>query len=158
MNSVVIKEGRIRPHKGKIAIVVARFNQAIVDSLLQGALETLARHGYDNNQIEVFRVPGAYEIPLLCKQLTHTKKYSGLVALGAVIRGETAHFDFVAGGCAQGISQIMLATGIPIIFGVITTENLEQAWQRAGTTGGNRGSDAAVALLEMMDLLEQIHD
>ncbi len=144
--------------KGNIAIVASRFNELIVDRLIAGAIDALKRHGVKENQIEVIRVPGAYEIPIACQAAAQTKRFVGIVTLGAVIRGETAHFDYVAGAAANGILQAQLATNIPMTFGVITTENIEQAVARAGSTAGNKGSEAAIGLLEMINLLGKIND
>ncbi|MBS0288732.1 MAG: 6,7-dimethyl-8-ribityllumazine synthase [Proteobacteria bacterium] len=142
---------------GNIAIVASRFNETIVERLIGGAKDVLVRHGVKAQQIDLFRVPGAYEIPLVCQQVAKTNRFTGIIALGVVIRGETAHFDFVAGPCAQGIMQAQLSAQIPIIFGVITTENIEQALARAGGTAGNKGGEAAMALIEMINLLGKIN-
>lgn len=141
-----------------IAIVASRFNELVVDRLVSGACDTLMRHGLKKSQIEIFQVPGAFEIPMACQQLAQTNRYAGIVALGTVIRGETAHFEYVAGSCAQGVQQAQLASKIPMTFGVLTTENLEQALARAGGTVGNKGSEAAAALLEMINLLGKINN
>jgi 6,7-dimethyl-8-ribityllumazine synthase len=145
------------PH-GNIAIIASRFNEFIVDRLINGAIDTLVRHGVKANQIDVIKVPGAFEIPIACQQAALTKRYAGIVTLGAVIRGETAHFDYVAGCCANGVLQAQLATQIPMTFGVLTTESIEQAVARAGSTAGNKGSEAALALIEMINLLGKIND
>jgi len=142
--------------KGKIAIIAARFNHFVVDPLVQGAEETLLRHGVKENQIEVFRTPGAFELPLIAKKIAETRKFEGIIALGAVIRGATSHYDFVAGECASGLSRVMLETNLPIAFGVLTTDTIEQAIERAGTKAGNKGSDAASTLLEMISLIESL--
>ncbi|MBS0287416.1 MAG: 6,7-dimethyl-8-ribityllumazine synthase [Proteobacteria bacterium] len=141
-----------------IAIVASRFNEFIVDRLISGAFDSLLRYGVKNDKIEIFRVPGAYEIPIACQSLAKTGRYAGIVTLGVVIRGETTHFDYVAGPCANGILQAQLSTNIPMTFGVLTTENIEQAVARAGATAGNKGSEAAVGLLEMINLLGKIND
>lgn len=143
---------------GNIAIVASRFNDFIVERLIAGAQDTLLRHGVKPNQLEIIRVPGAYEIPLACQQLAITNRFVGIVALGVVIRGSTAHFDYVAGGCANGIQNVQLKTSVPITFGVLTTDTIEQAVERSGTKAGNKGSDCAVALLEMINLLGKIND
>jgi len=145
--------------KGKVAIIASRFNHLVVDALLQGAKEGLERHGVQASQIHVVQTPGAFEIPLIAKKLAETNRYQGIIALGAVIRGATSHYDFVAGECASGISRVMLETGVPIAFGVLTTDTLEQALERAGTKAGNKGLDAAFTLLEMISLIESLkHD
>ena len=141
-----------------IAIVAARFNEFIVDRLVKGAIDALVRHGVKNEKIELFRVPGAYEIPIACQEIAKTNRYAGIVTLGVVIRGETSHFDYVAGPCANGIMQAQLTTQIPMTFGVLTTENIDQAVARAGATAGNKGSEAAIGLLEMINLLGKIND
>lgn len=140
----------------KIAIVATRFNELVVDRLIAGAKDTLLRHGVKPAQIELMRVAGAYEIPMACLVAAKSNQYSGIVALGTVIRGATAHFEYVASACASGLMQAQLQTGIPMAFGVLTTENLEQALARAGSTVGNKGSEAAIALLEMINLLRKI--
>ncbi len=141
-----------------IAIVASRFNEFIVDRLVSGAIDALVRHGIKNDKIEVFRVPGAYEIPIACQHIAKTNRFAGIVTLGVVIRGETSHFDYVAGPCASGIMQAQLATNIPMTFGVLATHNIEQAIARAGSTAGNKGSEAAIGLLEMINLLGKIND
>lgn len=150
--------GEFYAPKGNIAIVASRFNEFVVDRLISGAIDTLERHGVKASQIEIARVPGAYEIPLACQNLAQTKRYAGVIALGAVVRGETAHFEYVAGACANGVLQAQLATNIPMTFGVLTTESLEQAVARAGSTVGNKGSEAAMGLIEMINLLGKIND
>jgi 6,7-dimethyl-8-ribityllumazine synthase len=150
--------GNLNAPTGNIAIVASRFNDFVVNQLIRGAQEALLLHGVKANQIEVVRVPGAFEIPLICQQMAKTKRFSGIVALGAVIRGATSHFDYVAGGCANGLQQAQLETQVPMTFGVLTTENLEQAIERAGATVGNKGAEAAVALLEMISILGKIND
>ena len=136
----------------RFAIVVARFNELITSQLLKGALDGLQRHGVADDNIEVAWVPGSFEIPPTAKILAESGKYHGVICLGCVIRGATTHFDHVAGQAAAGIAQVALETGVPTIFGVLTTENLEQALERAGTKAGNRGFDAALAAIEMANL------
>ncbi|GJM07730.1 MAG: 6,7-dimethyl-8-ribityllumazine synthase [Lysobacteraceae bacterium] len=140
----------------KYAIVAGRFNSLIVDALIEGANECLIRHGVDDDDITLIKVPGAFEIPIVAQRLAATGDYRAVLALGAVIRGATPHFDFVAGECASGIMKASLDTGCPIIFGVLTTETIEQALERAGTKAGNKGADAAMAALETVSALEQI--
>ncbi|MGD9591075.1 MAG: 6,7-dimethyl-8-ribityllumazine synthase [Candidatus Berkiella sp.] len=147
----------VAPRKN-IAIVASRFNEFIVDKLIAGAIDGLVRHGMSNDKIEVFRVPGAYEIPIACQHIAKTNRFDGIVTLGVVIRGETSHFDYVAGPCASGIMQAQLATNIPMTFGVLATHNIEQAIARAGSTAGNKGFEAAVGLIEMINLLGKIND
>ena len=155
-----IYEGRLNKNhqQTKVAIVAARFNGAIVDNLVKGAIDILTRSGLEQKNIDLVWVPGAFEIPIAALAAAKTGKYNGLVTLGAVIKGATAHFDYVASGATNGIMTAMQQTGVPITFGVLTTENLEQAIQRAGSTVGNKGAEAAMALLEMIDVLEQIHE
>lgn len=153
-------EGRLnRNHQQTcVAIVAARFNGIIVDNLVKGAMDIFTRSGLDSKNIDLVLVPGAFEIPLAALAAAKTGKYKGIVTLGAVIKGATAHFDYVASGATNGIMSAMQQTGVPITFGVLTTENLEQAIERAGSTVGNKGAEAAMALLEMIDVLEQIHE
>jgi len=140
----------------RFAIIVSRFNNVISDRLLEGALDTLRRHGAENDQIEVARVPGAFEIPLVAQQLAELGRFDGIICLGAVIRGATAHFDYVAGPMASSLAGISLATRVPVLFGVLTTDNLEQAMDRAGGKAGNKGADAALTAIEMANLLKEI--
>lgn len=137
-------------------IVVSRFNNFITKRLLDGAIDGLVRHGVKEGDVDVFWVPGACEIPVAAQKVAQSGKYRAVICLGAVIRGETPHFDFVAGESAKGITQVGLSTGIPVIYGVITTETLEQAINRAGAKTGNKGSEAALAAIEMVNLFEQI--
>lgn len=134
------------------AIVAGRFNAFIVERLVEGALDALLRHGVHGEAITVVRVPGAWELPLACKQLAKSGRFGALIALGAVIRGATPHFDHVAGQAARGIAQVSLEAGLPIAFGVLTTDTIEQAVERAGTKAGNKGYDAAMVALEMVSL------
>lgn len=136
----------------KIGIVVGRFNELITSKLLGGALDALKRHGVEENQIDVAWVPGAFEIPFLAKKMATTKEYDAIIGLGTVIRGSTSHYDFVCNEAAKGIASVGLETGVPVIFGVVTTENIEQAIERAGTKSGNKGYDAAVSAIEMANL------
>ena len=149
-------EGNLRGDGRKIGIIVARFNSFISEKLLEGALDTLVRSGVADDDIEVARVPGAFEIPLATQRMAKSGKYDAVICIGVVIRGATPHFDFVAGEVAKGSAQVMLETGVPVLFGVLTTESIEQAIERAGTKAGNKGSDVAVAALEMINLIEQL--
>jgi 6,7-dimethyl-8-ribityllumazine synthase len=143
--------------KGKnFALVVSRFNELIGSKLLEGSLDCLKRHEVDDNSITIYWVPGAFELPLIAKKVAASGQHDAVVCLGAVIRGATPHFDFVASEASKGIAQAGLETGIPVIFGVITTDTIEQAVQRAGTTVGNRGFDAALAAIEMANLIGKI--
>ena len=149
-------EGHLQGTGRKLGIVVARFNSFISEKLLDGALDALVRSGVNSDDITVARVPGAYEIPLVAQKMAKSGKYDAVIVLGAVIRGATPHFDYVAGEVAKGTAQVMLDVGIPVLFGVLTTETIEQAIERAGTKAGNKGSDVAIAALEMINLLETI--
>ena len=140
----------------KIGIVVSRFNDFITSHLLSGALEALGQHGADEGDIEVVHVPGAFEIPMAAKKLCDAKKYDAVVCLGAVIRGATPHFDYVAGEAARGVATIAREAGIPVVFGVLTTDNVEQAVERAGGKSGNKGVDAALAAVEMATLYRKL--
>lgn len=139
----------------KYAIVVARFNHFITDRLVEGCLDTLKRHEVKDEEIELVRVPGAFEIPLAAKKLAH-KDYDAVICLGAVIRGDTSHYDYVCSEVSKGIANVSLESGKPVIFGVVTTDTIEQAVQRAGTKAGNKGSDAAVSAIEMANLMDLI--
>ena len=133
----------------RFALVAARFNDFIVDSLVRGALDALRRHGATDKQIEIVRVPGAFDIPIAARKLALSRRYDALIALGAVVRGQTPHFDYVAGECASGLSRIALESGVPVAFGVLTTDTYEQAEARAGGSHGNKGYDAAMTAVEM---------
>lgn len=151
-----IEAGVAAPGK-KIAIVVSRFNSFVVERLLEGAIETLTRIGQvDADDITLVRVPGAYELPLAAKKLAESNNYDAIIAIGAVIRGGTPHFDFVAGEANSGLAQVALQTGVPVAFGVITTDTDEQAFDRAGVKHGNKGSEAALSALEMVNVLQQL--
>jgi 6,7-dimethyl-8-ribityllumazine synthase len=149
-------EGKLDAKGLKFGIVIARFNEFISGKLLSGCLDGLKRHGADDKNLEVIWSPGAFEIPLLAKKMAASKKYDAVICLGAVIRGATPHFDYVAAEVSKGVAHVGLETGIPIIFGVLTTDNLEQAIERAGTKGGNKGFDAALAAIEMANLMKEI--
>lgn len=140
----------------KVAIAAARFNDFIVDRLLGGALDYLKRHGLEDDGITIVRVPGAFELPLICQKLAGSKKYDGIIALGAVVRGATPHFDYVCAEAAKGIAHVMLDTGVPVGFGLLTCNTIEQAIERAGSKAGNKGCEAAAAMLESVRVLEQL--
>ena len=144
------------PADARIAIVAARFNQEIVDELLAGCLRRLDDHKITRDRVAAQRVPGAFELPLAAKLLAQTKKYSAVICLGAIVRGETPHFDFVAGECARGIANVALSEKMPVIFGVLTTENEQQAWDRCGGKNGHAGERAADAALEMIAVARRI--
>ena len=146
-------EGNLNGAGRKLGIVVARFNSFISEKLLEGAIDALVRSGVDSNDIEVARVPGAFEIPLAAQRMARSGKYDAVICLGAVIRGATPHFDYVAGEVAKGTAQVMLDAGLPVLFGVLTTETIEQAIERAGSKAGNKGAEVAIAALEMINLL-----
>jgi 6,7-dimethyl-8-ribityllumazine synthase len=151
-----IIEGKLIAEGLKVGIVVARFNEFITSKLLGGALDGLIRHGANESDIDVAWVPGAYEIPMIAQKMTTSKKYDAVICLGAVIRGSTSHYDYVCNEVAKGVAQVGLASGIPTIFGVVTTENIEQAIERAGTKVGNKGYDSAMSAIEMANLLKNL--
>lgn len=150
-------EGNLIGSGLKIAVVVGRFNEFITSKLLGGAQDALLRHGVEESDIDVIWVPGAFEIPLISKKLADTNKYDAIITLGTVIRGATTHYDYVCNEVAKGVASISLQTGIPVIFGVLTTENIEQAIERAGTKSGNKGWDAGISAIEMANLLREIN-
>ena len=149
-------EGRLIARDMRVGIVAARFNEFIVDQLLKGAVDALRRHGANPRDLTVVRVPGAWEMPLVVKRMAAQRRFDGILALGAVIRGATPHFDYVAGECAKGLGQASLGHDVPIAFGVLTTDTIEQAIERAGTKAGNKGAEAAASLIETIDLLRQL--
>ena len=151
-----ITEGDYSANTARFAIVVARFNEVIVDSLQQGALQTLTRHGVPQSNLSIFKVPGAFELPLVARRIARQREYDAIISLGAVIRGATPHFDYVASQCASGLARISLDEDIPVIFGVLTTNTIEEAIERAGSKSGNKGSDAAMTALEMVSLLRTL--
>ncbi len=154
---MIVVEGNIEAKNAKVAIVVSRFNSFLVESLLDGALDTLKRLGQVNDDnITVVRVPGAVELPLAARRIAASGKFDGIVALGAVIRGGTPHFDLVAGECNKGLAQVALEYDIPVSFGVLTTDTIEQAIERSGTKAGNKGTEAALGLLEMVNVLQEL--
>ena len=156
MEEVIHIEGNLSAEGRSFGIVASRFNDFVVKALLEGAIEAIRRHGGDAGSVDVVWVPGSFEIPVVARELALSGRYDALVCLGAVIRGATAHFDYVAGGAAGGISKVALETGVPVIFGVITTESIEQAIERAGTKMGNKGFEAAVSAMEMADLMAKL--
>ena len=149
-------DGELVVRGARFGIVLGRFNGFIGERLLEGALDTLVRHGADLSQIEVVRVPGAYEIPLTAKIMAASKKYDALIALGAVIRGATPHFEYVAGESSKGLAQVMMQFDLPVAFGVLTVDSIEQAIERAGTKAGNTGVDADMSAIEMVSLLKKL--
>ena len=153
-----IIEGSLQPGDARFAVISTRWNDFIVGSLAACAVDTLRRHGVEDDSITHVRVPGAYELPLVADRLAATGKYEAVIALGCVIRGSTPHFDYVAGESAKGLGQAALKHGIPVAFGVLTTENIEQAIERAGTKAGNKGAEAAEVAIEMVNLLRQLDE
>lgn len=153
---VQIKEGKLIGSGIKVGIVVARFNEFICSKLLSGAEDALKRHGVSEEDVTVAWVPGSFEIPLVAQKMAESGKYDAVICLGAVIRGATSHYDLVCNEAAKGIAQASLKTGVPVMFGIITTENIEQAIERAGTKAGNKGFDVATGAIEMVNLIKQL--
>lgn len=149
-------EGNFTAASGKFAIVVGRWNSFVVESLLEGALDALRRHGVAEDNVTIVRAPGAFEIPLVCQKVAEQKHYDAIIALGAVIRGGTPHFEYVAGECTKGLAQVSMQHSVPVAFGVLTVDSIEQAIERAGTKAGNKGEEAAMSALEMVSLLNQL--
>lgn len=149
-------EGDFTVRDARVAIVASRFNHFIVEHLIVGAADVLQRHGIDKNYLDLVRVPGAFEMPLIAQRLAVTERYDGIIAVGAVIRGATPHFDYVAGECAKGLAMVSLQHDIPVGFGVLTVDTIEQAVERAGTKAGNKGAEAALSVLEMISLVRGI--
>lgn len=156
MNQIRTLEGRLNDVGGKYAIVVGRFNSFVTEPLVTGALDCLDRHGVTDDAITIARVPGSWEIPLVARRMARSGNYDAVICLGAIIRGDTPHFDYVAAEAAKGIAAASLDTDVPVVFGVLTTETTEQAVERAGVKAGNKGWDAAQTALEMVDLVKQI--
>jgi len=149
-------EGDLTIRGARFAIVVTRFNSFITERLLEGAIDALQRHGAQSADMHIVRTPGAFEMPLVVQRVAKSNKYDAIIALGAVIRGGTPHFDYVAGECTKGIAQVSLQYDVPVAFGVLTTDTIEQAIERAGTKAGNKGAEAAMSAIEMVNLLKQI--
>jgi 6,7-dimethyl-8-ribityllumazine synthase len=149
-------EGNLRVQNARFCLVVSRFNSFVVESLLAGAVDTLKRHGAEDADLTLVRVPGAFEMPVACERLAAKGGYDAIIAIGAVIRGGTPHFEYVAGECVKGIAQVSLKHGVPISFGVLTVDSIEQAIERSGTKAGNKGAEAAMSAIEMVNLLRQI--
>ena len=158
MSHIKSIDGDFNAGDAKFCILAGRFNSFIVERLVEGAVDTLVRHGISRDNIEIVRVPGAYEMPISAQRIAQTGRYDSIIALGAVIRGATPHFDFVAGECSKGLAQVSLAADMPIIFGVLTTDTIEQAVERAGTKAGNKGAEAAVTAIEMISLFNKLKD
>ncbi len=149
-------QGILSAENRKFAIIVSRFNELISTKLLEGALDCLYRHKADESDIHIFWVPGSFEIPVVASRLAHSGKYDAVICLGAVIRGATPHFEYIAAEVSKGIAQTALSSGVPVLFGIITSDTIEQAIERAGTKAGNKGWDAALSAIEMADLMRQI--
>lgn len=156
IDNIKTVEGDLQCRELRFAILAARFNDFIVEQLVRGAVDALERHGAGDEQIEIVRVPGAFDMPPIARKLARSGKYDAIVALGAVIKGATAHFDYVAGECAGGLARVAQETGVPIAFGVLTTDTVEQAIERAGAKAGNKGADAAITAIELANLLRRI--
>ena len=156
MMSIKTIEGAMTVSKARFCLVAARFNSFIVESLVDGAIDTLKRHGASEDEITLVRVPGAFEMPVALEKIAAQGEYDAIIALGAVIRGGTPHFDYVAGECVKGMSQVSLKHGVPIAFGVLTVDTIEQAIERAGTKAGNKGAEATLSAIEMVNLLRQL--
>ena len=149
-------EGKQVSKKMRVGIIAARFNEFITSKLLSGALDTLKRHDVSEDDIDIAWVPGAFEIPLIASKMASSGKYDAVICLGAVIRGATTHYDYVCNEVSKGIAQVSLSSGIPVMFGILTTENIEQAIERAGTKAGNKGSDCAAGAIEMVNLIREL--
>lgn len=156
MSTIKTIEGNYTNATATYGIAVARFNSFIVDRLLDGALDALRKHGVQDRDITIVKVPGAYELPLAVKKMTDGGTFDSVIALGAVIRGGTPHFEYVAGECVKGLSQVSLSSGVPVAFGVLTVDTIEQAVERAGTKAGNKGAEAALTAIEMISLTRQL--
>ncbi|MDO9621839.1 MAG: 6,7-dimethyl-8-ribityllumazine synthase [Moraxellaceae bacterium] len=156
MSQIKTVEGDFSNANARYAVLVGRFNSFVVESLVSGAIDTLRRHGVSESNITIVRAPGAWELPLVAKKLVATGNYDAVIALGAVIRGGTPHFEYVAGECAKGLGVVSLETGLPISFGVLTVDSIEQAIERSGTKAGNKGADAAMVAIEMISVLKAI--
>lgn len=156
MHDIKTFEGTLNNVGGRYALVVTRFNSFVVEALLAGAVDALVRHGVSRDDIEIIRVPGAWELPVAVKNLIAKRDYDAVVALGAVIRGGTAHFEYVAGEAAKGLAAVQNETGVPVAFGVLTVDSIEQAIERSGTKAGNKGAEAALSALEMVSLLKAL--
>lgn len=156
MSKINTIEGNLLVDGAKFGIVVGRWNSFVVESLVEGAIDSLKRHGTREEDIEIVRVPGAFEIPLVAQRMAEQKKYDAIIALGAVIRGGTPHFEYVAGECTKGLAQVTMQHGVPVSFGVLTVDTIEQAIERAGCKAGNKGEEAALSAIEMVNLLAQL--
>ena len=151
-------EGKLVAQDSKVAIISTRFNEFISSKLVDGAIDGLTRHGMNDDEIDIYYVPGAFEIPVIASKLANSKKYDAVIALGAVIRGSTTHYDYVCNEVAKGVAQVSLKTEVPVAFGVLTTENIEQAIERSGSKVGNKGYDCALNVIEMINLIKEIEN
>ena len=159
MNEINLVEGKLVAQEGmKVGIVASRFNEIIVNKLLSGAVDGLVRHGVSEENITAVWVPGAFEIPLVAKKMAESRLYDAVITVGAIIRGSTSHYDYVCAEVSKGVSQAGLQTGVPVLFGVITTENIEQAIERAGSKAGNKGYDCALDAIEMANIMKALHE
>lgn len=156
MDNSRVFEGDLLVRDQRFVILASRFNDFVVDALVRGAVDALKRHGATDKQIDIVRVPGAFDMPPVARRLAESRRYDAIVALGSVIRGQTAHFDYVAGECASGLARVAAETGVPVGFGVLTTETAEQAMDRAGGKAGNKGADAAMSAVELVNLLRRL--
>jgi len=156
MKHIQTIEGNLTPNEGRYAIVVGRWNAFVVESLLEGAVDSLIRHGVEEENITIVRAPGAFEIPLVVQKVAATERFDAVIALGAVIRGGTPHFEYVAGECTKGLATVSMEYGIPVSFGVLTVDSIEQAIERSGTKAGNKGEEAAMSAFEMVSLLNAL--
>ena len=156
MSGIQEIEGNLTIRSARIALLVSRFNSFVVESLLSGAIDTLKRHGAEEHDLQIVRVPGAFEMPLAARRLAASQRYEAIIALGAVIRGGTPHFEYVAGECTKGLSMVSMQYDLPVAFGVLTVDSIEQAIERAGTKAGNKGAEAAMSAIEMVNLLREI--
>src|SRR5690554_3617390 len=153
MKQIEIIEGNLTPNNGRYAVIVGRWNAFVVESLLEGAVDSLMRHGVSEDNITIIRAPGAFELPLVAQKVAQRDEFAAIIALGAVIRGGTPHFEYVAGECTKGLAQVSMEYGVPVAFGVLTVDSIEQAIERSGTKAGNKGGEAALSALEMVSLL-----
>jgi 6,7-dimethyl-8-ribityllumazine synthase len=156
MSGIQEIEGNLTIRSARIALLVSRFNSFIVESLLGGAVDTLKRHGAEEHDLQIVRVPGAFEMPLAARRLAASQRYDAIIALGAVIRGGTPHFEYVAGECTKGLAMVSMQYDVPVAFGVLTVDSIEQAIERAGTKAGNKGAEAALSAIEMINVLREI--
>lgn len=156
MNGIAVKEGTFNVGDAKFALIASRFNSFVVESLVSGAIDTLRRHGVSESNITLIRAPGAWELPLVAQRVARKNEYQAIIALGAVIRGGTPHFEYVSGECTKGLAMVSMDADVPVAFGVLTVDSIEQAIERSGTKAGNKGTEAAMSALEMVSLLDAL--